>query len=88
MRLIAGNAYGLSNDVKTNSPLFYLHVVLQQGARFGLPKEHAERGFYIVKGSVEVAGNIYHEGQMLVFTKGVDPIITRKRKYNIDVVGR
>src|ERR1700712_5280588 len=34
MRLIAGNAYGLQNDVKTNSPLFYLHVILQKGARF------------------------------------------------------
>src|SRR5678816_1191777 len=32
MRLIAGNAYGLGNNVKTNSPLFYLHVILQQGA--------------------------------------------------------
>src|SRR5215813_9588762 len=27
MRLIAGNAYGLRNDVKTHSPLFYLHVI-------------------------------------------------------------
>ena len=26
MRLIAGDAYGLRNDVKTHSPLFYLHV--------------------------------------------------------------
>src|SRR5436190_10347863 len=63
MRLIAGNAYGLGNNVKTNSSLFYLHVVLQQGATFGLPKEHSERGFYIVKGTVEVSGNNYHEGQ-------------------------
>src|SRR5678809_431571 len=44
MRLIAGNAYGLQNGVKTNSPLFYLHVVLQRGAIFTLPKEHSERG--------------------------------------------
>jgi redox-sensitive bicupin YhaK (pirin superfamily) len=76
MRLIAGDAYGLRNDVKTHSPLFYLHVVLQAGARFGLPKEHSERGFYIAKGSVEVGGRTYTEGQMLVFTKGVDPLIT------------
>ena len=27
MRLIAGSAYGLQNNVKTNSPLFYLHIV-------------------------------------------------------------
>src|SRR6187401_435126 len=57
MRLIAGNAYGLRNDVKVNSPLFYLHVNLLQGAKFQLPKEHPERGIYIVKGSIEVSGN-------------------------------
>src|SRR5690349_937126 len=56
MRLIAGNAYGLQNNVKTKSPLFYLHVILLQGAKFELPKEHSERGFYIVKGSVELSG--------------------------------
>src|SRR6476659_2546522 len=78
MRLIAGTAYGLANDVKTNSPLFYLHVILQQGARFGLPKEHSERGFYIAKGSVEVSGNMYHEGQMLVFAKNDEPVIIAK----------
>jgi redox-sensitive bicupin YhaK (pirin superfamily) len=75
MRLIAGNAYGLTNEVKTNSPLFYLHVALQPGSRFALPKEHAERGIYIVNGSIEVSGTTYHAGQMLVFTKGVDPTI-------------
>ncbi|MEI9910460.1 MAG: pirin family protein [Bacteroidota bacterium] len=87
MRLIAGNAYGLRNDVKTNSPLFYLHVVLKQGARFGLPKEHTERGFYIVKGSVEVSGNTYHEGQMLVFTTGVDPVILAKENTTLMLLG-
>jgi len=75
MRLIAGDAYGLRNEVKTNSPLFYLHVILQPGAKFGLPKEHLERGIYIVKGSIEVSGNDYHGGQMLVFGQGDDPII-------------
>ena len=79
MRLIAGNAYGLHNDVKINSPLFYLHVILQQGTKFGLPREHSERGFYIAKGSVEVAGNTYQEGQMLVFTKDADPLIIAKQ---------
>ena len=87
MRLIAGNAYGLGNEVKTNSPLFYLHVVLQQGSKFGLPKEHSERGFYIVKGSVEVSGQTYHEGQMLVFNKGVDPLILAKENTTLMMLG-
>jgi redox-sensitive bicupin YhaK (pirin superfamily) len=87
MRLIAGNAYGLKNDVKINSPLFYLHVVLQQGATFGLPKEHSERGFYIAKGSVEVAGIRYSEGKMLVFSKGVDPLIIAVENTTLMLLG-
>lgn len=87
MRLIAGNAFGLRNEVKTHSPLFYLHVVLQAGARFGLPKEYSERGIYIAKGSLEIAGNVYRAGQMLVFTKGVDPIITAKEHTTFMLLG-
>ncbi|HUR10057.1 MAG TPA: pirin family protein [Flavitalea sp.] len=87
MRLIAGNAYGLRNDVKTNSPLFYLHVLLQEGALFALPEEHAERGLYIVKGSVEITGNKYHQGQMLVFNKGVDPRIVAKENTTMMLLG-
>jgi redox-sensitive bicupin YhaK (pirin superfamily) len=87
MRLIAGSAYGLSNDVKTNSSLCYLHVILQTGARFSLPKEHSERGFYIAKGSVELSGNAYHEGQMLVFTKYVDPVILAKEDTTLMLLG-
>src|SRR5690554_4361880 len=78
MRLISGEAYGLQSNVLTNSPQFYIHVVLQQGARFGLPREHSERGFYVVNGAVEVGGTTYGEGLMLVFTKGVDPMIISK----------
>jgi redox-sensitive bicupin YhaK (pirin superfamily) len=87
MRLIAGNAYGLQNDVKTASPLFYLHVVLQKGAAFGLPKEHAERGFYIVKGSIEISGAEYGPGKMLVFSKGVDPLIVAKENTTLMLLG-
>ena len=87
MRLIAGNAYGLLNNVKTNSPLFYLHVVLQQGATFGLPKEHSERGIYIVKGSIELAGKIYDKEKMLVFSRGVDPLIVAKEDSTLMLLG-
>ncbi|NTS40959.1 pirin family protein [Flavisolibacter sp. BT320] len=87
MRLIAGTAYGLQSKVHTHSPLFYLHVVLQKGARFGLPKEHSERGFYIAKGAVEVSGVIYKAGQMLVFNKGVDPLLLAKEETTLMMLG-
>ena len=87
MRLIAGNAYGLRNDVKIHSPLFYLHVVLDAGAKLGLPGEHVERGIYIAKGSIEVNGIIYLTGQMLVFSQGADPVIHAKQKATLMLLG-
>ena len=87
MRLIAGDAYGLLSSVKTCSPLFYIHVILSQGVRFGLPKEHSERGIYIVKGSVEVKGILYTEGKLMVFTKGADPVIIAKENTTLMILG-
>jgi redox-sensitive bicupin YhaK (pirin superfamily) len=87
MRLIAGNAFGLNSNVKTHSPLFYLHVALEKDSRFGLPKEHSERGIYIVKGSVEIAGNKYSAGQMIVFTNGVDPMLHAREATTLMLLG-
>ncbi len=87
MRLIAGTAYGLAGNVKTSSPLFYLHVVLNTGARFELPKEHSERGVYIVKGSIEVSGITYTKEKLLVFTKGKDPAIIAKEPATLMLLG-
>lgn len=75
MRLIAGSAFGLKNDVKIHSPLFYLHVVLDNQASLGLPKEHEERAIYVVKGSVEFSNRKFGEGQMLVFKKNSEPTV-------------
>lgn len=75
MRLIAGSAFGLKNDVKILSPMFYLHVVLENHAKLGLPKEHEERAIYVVKGSVEFSGRKFDAGQMLVFKKNSEPTV-------------
>lgn len=87
MRLIAGEAYGLKSNVKTHSPLFYVHVTLEPGVHFGLPIGHSERGVYVVKGNVEVNGFVYKPGQLMVFTKGVDPLIIAKEQCTLMMLG-
>lgn len=87
MRLIAGNAYGLKSEVQTHSPLFYLHVSLDAGTRFGLPKEYSERGVYIAKGSLEVSGGTYTAGQMLVFAKEEEPVLFAKAASTLLLLG-
>lgn len=87
MRLIAGEAFGLKSHVKTHSSLFYLHVVLDQGSLFELPTGHAERGVYVAKGSVEVSGNTYTAGQMLVFKKRAEPLLLAKETATLMLLG-
>lgn len=87
MRLIAGTAFGLKSNVKTHSPLFYLHVVLEAGARMSLPSEHEERGMYVVKGEVEIAGRTYSSGQMVVFSKNAEPVVNSKQPATVMLLG-
>jgi redox-sensitive bicupin YhaK (pirin superfamily) len=86
-RLIAGEAYGLTNTVKTHSPLFYLHAELQPGARIAVPGGYAERAAYVVIGRLEVDGHEYGSGQMLVFAGGSDPILKAVERSTVMLLG-
>ena len=87
MRLIAGDTFGLRNAVATHSPLFYLHIVLQAGARFGLPRGYHERGAYVAQGCVEVNGRAYTPVQLLVFTPGLDPVLVAREPSTLMLLG-
>ncbi|WP_353721098.1 pirin family protein [Dyadobacter sp. 676] len=87
MRLIAGEAFGLSNGVQTLSPLFYLHVVLETGAAFTVPEGYSERAVYIVKGAVETGGRFYQPGQMLVFNKNAEPVVKALENTTLMLLG-
>ncbi|MEP7247075.1 MAG: pirin family protein [Gammaproteobacteria bacterium] len=75
-RLLAGEAFGVSSAVKTHSPLFYSHAVLNAGASTELPSQYPERAAYVVSGSVEVDGQTYNPGQMLVFKPNTDAVLS------------
>lgn len=87
MRLIAGSAFGLKNDVKIHSPLFYLHVVLDNQVNFGLPKEYEERALYVVRGSIEFDGRKFSTGQMLVFRKNSEPMVKALQNTTLMLLG-
>ena len=75
LRLLAGEAFGLRAAVKTHSPLFYAHVVLETGARIGLPPQYAERAIYVVSGEVESAGKGVAAMRMAVFGKSGEAVV-------------
>jgi redox-sensitive bicupin YhaK (pirin superfamily) len=87
MKLIAGTAFGLQNEVKTHSPLFYVHAVLERDTRLGLPMEHPERAVYVVRGTLEFNGTQYHEGQMLVFKPNSEPVVKALEQATLMLLG-
>ncbi len=70
VRLILGNAWGERAPVTVASETFYADVRLDPGAAIPLPEEHEDRGAYVVEGEVEVAGQTFPAGQMMVFRPG------------------
>jgi redox-sensitive bicupin YhaK (pirin superfamily) len=70
LRLIAGTGWGMAAPVQVLSDLFYADAVLAQGAVVPMPDHHEERAAYVMTGSVDVAGQVFEAGRMLVFRPG------------------
>lgn len=75
-RLIAGTFNGTTANVKTHSPLFYIHWDMDAGASLVLGTEHKERAIYVATGAVEIDGKPIKPGQMAVLSYGKDVRIT------------
>lgn len=65
-RLIAGRAFGLTAAAETLSPLFYAHLDMSTGSTAEIPGGYPERAVYVAAGSVEVDGQTFGAGHMLV----------------------
>ena len=50
--------------------MFYADAALQAGARMTLPADHEERAIYVAMGRIDIAGQIFDGGQLLVFRPG------------------
>jgi redox-sensitive bicupin YhaK (pirin superfamily) len=75
-RLVAGEGFGTRAKVRTHSPLFYAHWQLGAGARAQLPAEYSERAAYVAAGAVEVDGQRFGAGKMLIFAPGKPVLFT------------
>ncbi|MDF9303204.1 pirin family protein [Rhodobacteraceae bacterium R_SAG7] len=70
VRLILGTAWGETAPVTMHSETFYADVILEAGAKLPMPDNHEDRGLYITRGAVEIAGQTFGAGQMMVFRPG------------------
>ena len=76
VRLILGSAWGEKAPVTLYSETFYADVILQPGAKLPLPSDHEDRGLYVTQGSVQIAGETFEAGRMMVFRPGDEITVT------------
>jgi redox-sensitive bicupin YhaK (pirin superfamily) len=73
VRVIAGSAYGERSPVNTLWDTLFVDVTLAAGAALPIDADTEERGVYVVSGEVDIAGDRFTAGRLLIFRPG-DPI--------------
>ncbi len=70
VRVILGSLYGQTAPVKFPHPAFYAEAVLAPGAVLPLDSDYDERAIYIASGNIDLAGQTFGPGQLIVFKPG------------------
>lgn len=70
VRLIMGEAYGARSPAEFAQPCLYAEAVLAPGAVLPLDPDYDERAVYIASGEIDIAGQRFEAGRLLVFRPG------------------
>ena len=70
VRVIAGAYHGARSPLYVFSETFYVDAALAAGATLKLPPDYEEQAIYIAEGRIEIGGDIFEHGRMLVLRRG------------------
>jgi len=87
VRVVAGKLFGATSPVATLSDTIFADVTLAAGARLPLDADYEERAIYIVAGEIEIAGDRFTEGRLLVLKPGDRITVKALREARIVILG-
>jgi redox-sensitive bicupin YhaK (pirin superfamily) len=70
VRVVVGSLYGASSPVPVVHETMFADVHLAAGATLPIDASHEERALYLVTGTLDIAGDRFAPGQLLVFKPG------------------
>jgi redox-sensitive bicupin YhaK (pirin superfamily) len=70
VRVVVGSLYGETSPVPTAHETLFANVALRAGATLPLDPTHEERALYVVDGIVDIAGDEFERGRLLVLKPG------------------
>lgn len=86
-RLLAGQYSGQQSQVQTQSPLFYVHILLEPQASEQVRAAYSERAVYVVSGKILLAGQEIHTNQMAVLTAQTEVEFTALEPTQVVIIG-
>jgi hypothetical protein len=87
VRVVAGRFLGMTSPVATGWETLMADATLAAGASLPLDADTEERALYIVSGEVEIAGDRFEAGRLLVFRPGDRITVTAAAPARIAIVG-
>jgi len=87
VRVVVGSLYGASSPVPTVHETIFGDVHLKAGTSLPLDADHEERAIYVIEGVVDIAGDRFEPGRLLVFKPGDAPTITAVNDTHFVIVG-
>jgi redox-sensitive bicupin YhaK (pirin superfamily) len=70
VRVVVGAAYGERSPVKTTSDTLFADAHLKTGSTLPFDADYEERAIYLIDGEIDIAGDRFGSGKLLVFKPG------------------
>ncbi len=87
VRVVVGSLYGTKSPVPTVHETIFGDVHLTAGTSLPLDADHEERAVYVIDGTIDIAGDTFEPGRLLVFRRGDKVTITAVTLAHFVIVG-
>lgn len=87
LRVMIGEAYGLTSPVRTFSPTLYIEATLESGASIQLPDTISERALYLISGQVKMADSLLEPNRMFIFDQTPGITLTAYEPTRLVIIG-
>ncbi len=87
VHVVVGSLYGKKSPVPTVHETIFADVVLKAGAALPIDADHEERALYVIEGTIDIAGDKFEPGRLLVFKPGDKIAITAATNAHFVICG-
>jgi redox-sensitive bicupin YhaK (pirin superfamily) len=87
VRVVVGTLYGANSPVPTTMETIFGDVTLAAGSSLPLDTDHEERAIYVIEGTIDITGDKFEPGRLLVFKPNDKVTISAATDAHFVIVG-